>query len=455
MAGLLKSFLGSGSAPKKAAEPSEDTDFADFAGAPDPSPVAASPSIVSEASTLSQSAIPTDFASIPIANRPYTKWYRVWERVTLDDFKAELYILPFILAVVAIHLFGTRRNKQKAKSWINIHGPILEQEYAMIGFAPQGQRSMSEGTLQPMDVMREKTVTEYATYATGRLNVAFTDIKLTLKKRHNPMGMFGEEAIGLFIESQPAPRERMEASSYIFDGREADLAPLLRAPDAVKADGEKQKSEQFKSTFDGFVFAVVHKEMMKTLRDNRYDLSLTVTKDHQKLPSWATVMSESAEITESLLTPELCKAVEEAGEVLESLIVTDQPLDQPKTVDDAAPRKRTTLSMRIPSTEEQIKATLPLFRYFLRLPDILCAAPRFRAEALRRVRATRDEEIRKIKKTSEDEKAEERRTKAEKEKKEEREKKLRNLSADEQRKALEKERASDMRRGQKKKTTKS
>ena len=111
--------------------------------------------------------------------------------------------------------------------------------------------------------------------------------------------------------------------------------------------------------------------------------------------------------------------------------------------------------MRIPSTEEQMKATLPLFRYFLRLPDILCAAPRFRTEALRRVRTTRDEELRKIKKMSEDEKAEERRTKAEKDKKEEREKKLRNLSGDEQRKALERERALDMRRGQKKKTMKS
>ena len=351
MADLLKSFLGSGSAPKKPAAPSEDTgmsfssamstrhelikpyilDFADFAGAPDPAPVAASPSVVSEASTLSQSATPTDFASLPIASRPYTKWYRVWERVTLADFTAELYILPFVLVVVAIHLFGARRNKQKAKSWINIHAPILEQEYAMIGYAPQGQRSINEGTLEPMDIMREKTVTEYATYATGRLNVAFTDIKLSLKKRHNPMGMFGEEAIGFFIESQPAPKERMEASSYIFDGREPDLAPLLRAPDAMKPNGEIQKTEQYKSTFDGFVFAVVHKDSMKSLRDNRYDLSLTITKDHQKLPSWATVMSESAEITEALLTPELCKAVKEAGEVLESLIVTDQPLDQPRT----------------------------------------------------------------------------------------------------------------------------
>ena len=57
--------------------------------------------------------------------------------------------------------------------------------------------------------------------------------------------------------------------------------------------------------------------------------SLTSTKDSSKLPNWATVMSESAEITDFLLTPELVKAVESAGELLEHLIISDQPVDQP------------------------------------------------------------------------------------------------------------------------------
>jgi hypothetical protein len=41
-------------------------------------------------------------------------------------------------------------------------------------------------------------------------------------------------------------------------------------------------------------------------------------------------MSESAQITDALLTPELIKAVNEAGEDLEALIVTDQPVDAPR-----------------------------------------------------------------------------------------------------------------------------
>ena len=68
---------------------------------------------------------------------------------------------------------------------------------------------------------------------------------------------------------------------------------------------------------------------MKQLREDRYDISLTSTKDHPKLPNWATVMSESAEVTDLLLTPELISAVEETGELLDYLIITDQPLEKP------------------------------------------------------------------------------------------------------------------------------
>ena len=69
---------------------------------------------------------------------------------------------------------------------------------------------------------------------------------------------------------------------------------------------------------------------MKQLRDDRYDLSLTATRDNPKLPDWATIMTESAEITDIMLTKDLVKAIEETGEDLEALIITDQPIDAPK-----------------------------------------------------------------------------------------------------------------------------
>lgn len=268
---------------------------------------------------------------------PYTAWYRVWERTTLADFKMEMYILPFLFVVVALHLMGTKKNRSKARSWMKAHAPVLQQEFAQVGYLrPQasvddvsalGLTQATEKAItdaaNPDNMLREKKLDEFMTYATGRQNVAFIDFKLTLLKRYNPLMRFGEVLIGTFFESLPAPEERMEATSYVFDGREAQIAPAF-------GKGEEKKSVP-NSTFAGFVWAVVHKDLMKRLRDDRYDLSLTATKDHAKLPVWTTVMSENAEVTEKMLTPELVQAIHDAGDNFEALVISDQPMDQPKT----------------------------------------------------------------------------------------------------------------------------
>jgi hypothetical protein len=110
---------------------------------------------------------------------------------------------------------------------------------------------------------------------------------------------------------------------YPFDGREASLVPQVPGTSEIKANN--------KSTFDNFVWALVNKEAMKKVRDDRYDVSITFTKDNNKLPPWATVMSESAEITDFLLTPDLVKAIDSASELFDYLIISDQPMDKPKT----------------------------------------------------------------------------------------------------------------------------
>lgn len=117
-------------------------------------------------------------------------------------------------------------------------------------------------------------------------------------------------------------------------------------------------------------------------------------------------------------------------------------------LDDATPKKRLLLGLRLPTSLEPsaYAPTLPLFEYFLRLPDILVSTAHFRPEVTRRIRSTREEEIKKLKKADEGEKAEERRLDAEKKKKEMRDTRLKGLSADEQRKFLDKERE----KGQKK-----
>lgn len=378
-----------------------------------------------------------------IKGRPYTKWYRVWERVTIADFYAELFILPVIIIVIAINMYGARLNKLKAKAWMATHLPMLDAEFAQVGFKKRSAdkdsaKAMMESADVPEDMLKQKGKNELFTYATGRQNVAHLDLQLTLYKRYNPFLWLAETLLSFFFDSIAAPVERVEATAYVFDGKEKSLVP-----GGPSAGGN--------SSFDGFVFAIVHKDKMKQLRDDRYDISLTKVQDHAKLPDWATIMSESAEITEALLTPELVKAVEDCGEDLEALIITDQPIERPMKLDDTVPKKRVSLAMRL----DPNSTSTAIFQTFLRLPDVLVNTAHFRPEAMRKVRATRDEETKRIQKVDEDEKAEERRTVGDKMKKDERERKLAGMKPAEQKKFLEKERAKEQKRGEKKQSKRS
>ncbi|CZR67182.1 uncharacterized protein PAC_17081 [Phialocephala subalpina] len=441
MAALLNSLFG-GSKPSASPIPAGDSDFADFAGAPDPSPAfSATPSV---ASIAGSGALPTGSSAVP-----YTKWYNIHERYSPSDFKQEGVILGLILVIVAIHLFGTSTNRKKAKQWISAHAPVLRKEFALVGFG--GPKEITDGEVEveslelPKDILKEKSPQEFTTYASGRQNVAFLDVKLTLLKRYSPLSLIAEYGMSLFFDSMQAPSEQMEAILYPFDGREA-----LTVPGQLPGAHELRKDT--KSSYDGFVWAVVNKETMKQLRDDRYDVSITSTKDTSKLPSWATIMSESAEITEFLLTPELIKAVEDAGELLNHIIITDQPIDQPLKLDDTIPKKRIYLSMRVPSSGDYSKV-LPLFQYFVRLTDILVQGAHFRPEVLRKVRTTRDDTIRRLQKADEEEKAEERNVEREKAKKLKRDLELKALDAKGQKKYLEKEKEREMKKSQKKMTS--
>jgi Protein of unknown function (DUF1682) len=109
-----------------------------------------------------------------------------------------------------------------------------------------------------------------------------------------------------------------------------------------------------------------------------------------------------------------------------------------------------TISLRLPSNSKDYLSTLPVFTYFLRLPDYLVQNAHFRPEAIRKIRQIREDEIKRIKKADDDEKAEERKLKGDKEKKEKRDTLLNALSGEEQKKFLDREREKDLRRSQKK-----
>ena len=114
------------------------------------------------------------------------------------------------------------------------------------------------------------------------------------------------------------------------------------------------------------------------------------------------------------------------------------------------PKKRIDLICAL--NESKTSNTAALFEAYLRLPDHLVSVAHFRPEALKRVKATREEEARKIRKLDVEDKAEERSLEREKAKKREREEKLKGMSAEEQRKYIDRERRLDRERGMKKRT---
>lgn len=326
----------------------------------------------------------------------------------------------------------------------------MHNEFALVGFAPTQpsiEDAEGEGLARALaradkdgEVLREVGLSNFLGYATGRLNVAFLDIEIDLLKRYNPLLQFIENTAGFFFDSMPATVERMSAILYPFDGKEALTVPGI--PGMAELKGGK-------SGYDNFVWAVVHKERMRQLRDERYDVSITVTKDHPRLPQWATVMSESAEITEALLTPALVAAVEKAGEAFEHLVITDQPIDQPVSVDETASKKRVYLSLRLPESGDYAE-TLPIFTYFVQLADLLVEKAHFRPEVLKKVRGGREEVVKRLVKADVDGKAEERALEREKVKKAKRDKELAGLDAKAQKKFLEKEKEREMKRSMKK-----
>ena len=330
-----------------------------------------------------------------------------------------------------------------------VHYPVLDSEFALVGFhrSPKAEatttvsdssllekaNTMSPESL-PDDVLKEMTAWEYQTYASGRQNVAFLDIKVILKRRMNPTIGIAEELAGMFFDSIKPKAERMEAVLYTFDGNEKNFVPP-RVPGSDEIEKPKSAGN---SAYDGFVLAVVNKMHMRKLRDERYDASLTFTKDNAKLPDWTTVMSESAEVTETVLTKDLIAAINAAGEALEYLIISDQPTDKPTTLDETTPKKRIHLSIKLPS-DGNYASTLPLFQAFLRLPDLLVGSAHFRPEVMKKINATREQEKSKLKKVSDRETEEERMKQLDKLKKEEKDRKLKGMSADEQKKYLERE----------------
>ena len=245
-------------------------------------------------------------------------WYAVWERHSLNEFQLEGYILLLIAAVVAAHVWGSRRNRNIAKGFLSAIAPVLTKEFALVGFSNTSKANTLSETQDAFDVdaaIKENSNMEFISYASGRQNIAFLHTTIKLQRRNNPVNWLVEYLLSFMFDSMPAPKDSITMTLSPFDGNE---------PQGKGAN----------SKYDNFVWALVNKRGMRRWREERYDMSLTRTSDWEGLPSWLAVMGESKEVGDMCLYKDLKDVVQECRDFLEFIIVTDMPKDKPtKCVD--------------------------------------------------------------------------------------------------------------------------
>ncbi|KAK9383900.1 uncharacterized protein V2V93DRAFT_319174 [Kockiozyma suomiensis] len=345
----------------------------------------------------------------------------VYKRLLVYNWTNELSFLAVVLGFVAAHLGGAYLNKRLALGWMASQLSTLREQFFQVGFDSKVTNAADESKLPWTSYLKKLGPIDYVFYATGRLNIASLHGRFALKTRHNIIMLIFDYVFS-FLATSPLPSDKLE---------------LTVTPAA---------------TYDNFIFAVVHKDSMKRVRETNYDISLTRTTDSAKLPVCFTVMSEAAEVTDTFFTPALLAALANAQNVLEYLVLSDLPSERPSKPDDLlTSKKRAVLVLRVASSEQDKAATQALIGAFLGLLDVAVIKAHFRPEVSRKLKAVREEEVRKLKKMAEEERAEELAKQRAQEKKAQKQS-ISKLSPEEQKKALQKEREKELRKQQKKMT---
>ncbi|PPQ98519.1 hypothetical protein CVT24_004010 [Panaeolus cyanescens] len=267
--------------------------------------------------------------------------------------------------------------------------------------------------------------TDFFNFSTGRRNVASLHTIFTFQPRHD-----------LFQWLFQLGRTLVDLHYRPLDDIQLDFK---LAPSALS---------------DNFVFAIVAKDELLSVKNNRWDLNFTKATESNLLPPQFTVMSEYADITENILKPlgnfSIVKALENPKILpyFRSLSITDQPRHRP----DQGPipveerEKHVILSLSCPSSSH-VSATVPLVEAIFQLVDNLNKIS-LRPETKNKLKKTRDELDKTLKEESEKEKKEEAQDAKLAAKRKAQEERIAKLSPSEQRKELEKERKRSLRKSQ-------
>ncbi|KAI0053523.1 DUF1682-domain-containing protein [Auriscalpium vulgare] len=337
----------------------------------------------------------------------YSWWFLVFRPAL---FKNELFLLGGALFYLAFYWFGSRANASKANAWLNAHLPLYAKHFSR----PTEGGLTSDG------------YSDFFNFSTGRRLVASLHTVFTLRPRHDLLQYIYQTGWTL-IDLNYAPKDEITL----------DFKLTLSA-----------------STPD-FVWALVAKNELVSIRKERWDLTFTRTTEHAALPAFVTVFSEFADITDAVL--KLAGPVVEALKdpkiqpYFRSLSITDQPSAHPTSL-PYAHEKHVLLTLRaLPHSQAALSE--PLVAAVFTLIDALERVS-LRPETKTKLKKVREELLKSLKEESEKEAREEAADAKAAAKKKAEEERIAGLSAAEQQKILDRDRKRNIRKSQSKVSSK-
>ena len=271
----------------------------------------------------------------------------------------ELLALSAILIYSLLFKIGDIYNRRTVTSFLNSLNDVFKKNFFQYG--------VNEDSLYIKD-----SPENYASYATGRINIDKVNISISLQPRHNIFIWLFESVFSFFMDS-------IEKSE--------DVAEFTITPSSDV-------------TYDNFITAIVSKSGMNDFRNSNYFLSLTKTTDSPKLPESLVFMSETQEFLDKILTEVLRHSLtQDSASYLRYIAFTDQPEEKPKSISQCRPQPRIVLSTFIPKKHDQLTQLSVIFGELFRIIDLLSAKKiAFKPESLRKVLKTRENELAKIQK---------------------------------------------------------
>ncbi|KAF8195868.1 hypothetical protein K438DRAFT_1826656 [Mycena galopus ATCC 62051] len=323
-------------------------------------------------------------------------------------FETELYLLSALLTYVLFFLWGRWSNRNKASKWLGAHLSVLEQQFS------KPKRWTRDG------------YTDFFNFSTGRRNVASLHTIFTLRPRHD-LFQWAFQTARTFVDLQYRPVDDLQLDFKLFPGTLAH----------------------------DFVWAVVSKDELLTVKNDRWDLTWTKTTENPGVPSGFSVMSELGDVTDGVLRAfPLAKLLEDPkiAPYFRSLSITDQPRDRPAKPLEANQReKHVILSLIAPPPSHAVDTTELVAAMFPFVDSLSKIA--LRPETKTKLRKVREENDKEIKKEAEKDQKEQEAEALEAKKAAKRrveEERIAKLSAADQKKVLERERKRSIRKSQSK-----